>query len=123
MRERDLLEAGGKLDATRAVERIDHHAADVAVGLLKALDPLDAGAAAVKNAGKGEDVGDLLRSHGPVPTRLAIAVRDQRGKVLDAPVELRHRHEVVVAEHVAPVQRDPTADIRAETIRRAGERD
>ena len=91
------------------------------------LEPFDlllaggTGGEAAIGSESADDIGDLLGADTPIQAAFTIGVRDQRGKIRDPAIHLRHRHEVVVAQHVAPIQRDAAADVGAESIGGDGE--
>ena len=60
----------------------------------------------------------MLRADAPVQPRLPVAIGDQGGEIRDATLDLCHRDEVMVAQHVAPKQRDAAPDVRPEPVRR-----
>src|SRR5205807_8381246 len=97
-------------------ERIRRDPAEPAIGLLDALDFFDVGEGA-RILARGEtapDVRDLFDSDAPVQTSLPVDVCAERGEIRNAALELYHRHEIVVAEHVAPEQCGSAADVGPE---------
>ena len=115
---RDLLQPPRYFEAVRTVERVRRDSAHPAVGLLDAFDFLHVEASGRIRAREDvpPDVRDLLGGDAPVQARLPVDVRDERGKVRNPTLELRQCHEIVVAEHVAPVQRGAATDVCPEAV-------
>src|SRR5690606_12144190 len=59
---------------------------------------------------------ELLRDAAPAEPRPAIQIRQLARKVADVTLDLRRRAEEVIAEQVAPEERDAAAEIGAERI-------
>src|SRR3970282_83983 len=112
----DVLHAGLKLDALRSVERIRDDPDRLPVRLSEQLRLFDVGGLAVPDpralGETAEEVGDLLNHGTPVQAPLAVFVRHESGYVdlAEGTVHLRHRHEVLIAQHAAPVERRPASE-------------